>query len=396
VKAHQLTNALQAASERLSLLASVEPEAGLTGRHRKTVTLLETGLRLLQGLPADLDAQLAACEGLSALLNVVDQQAASLQTRLDDRERTCRRIEKLSDCLLRLAAGSAETWTDFLDIAESLWAEARAAVPLCQYRAAPLNGDRYALTHVEPARWVACHALHGAQIVARLVHHDAEWSNRPCDAIAAALVLDAGMLNVDAAAWLHAGPLSIDHRRLVESHVRIGTEMLGRLGSGKSWLERAIAGHHERLDGTGYPGGRTDKEIAPLARLLAVADEYAALTEPRMHRAAFDPRTALAEVLLHAENGLLDRARTEQLLQLSFYPVGTAVELADGSRGVVVATHMSRRDQNTPARPVVLILTDSDGKALPAARHCDLNAVEDGSIVRSLSSVEQQRLLDLR
>lgn len=56
--------------------------------------------------------------------------------------------------------------------------------------------------------------------------------------------------------------------------------MLARVGAlGRS---REIASrHHERLDGSGYPRGLTAVSLAPSDRLLAAADVYHALTEPR-------------------------------------------------------------------------------------------------------------------
>jgi hypothetical protein len=163
-----------------------------------------------------------------------------------------------------------------------------------------------------------------------------------------------------------------------------------------SWLARATAGHHERLDGTGYPAGLRDSQIEPLTRLLAVCDIYAAMCCPRPHRPALETRTALTDTLLLAEQGALDRFQAERLLVLSFYPVGTVVELADGATGVVVATHQDRRDLNALARPVVALLTTSQGQLLPAPRYLDLAECEGRSIVRSLPLAERRELLGRR
>src|SRR5205085_7536447 len=106
-----------------------------------------------------------------------------------------------------------------------------------------------------------------------------------------------------------------------------------------------------------------------------------------------DTRTALADTLLLAEQGALDRYHAERLLQLSFYPVGSLVELADGALGVVVATHMGRRDLTSPARPVLLLVTDTQGRALPAPQHLDLGECDHRSIVRSVPKTERSTLL---
>ncbi|MGV9612140.1 HD-GYP domain-containing protein [Nocardia xishanensis] len=52
-------------------------------------------------------------------------------------------------------------------------------------------------------------------------------------------------------------------------------------------LREIAAGHHERLDGSGYHRGVGGHDQSKSARILAAADVFAALTEPRPHRPAF-------------------------------------------------------------------------------------------------------------
>ena len=108
---------------------------------------------------------------------------------------------------------------------------------------------------------------------------------------------------------------------------------------------------------------------------------------------SLDTRTALTDTLLLAEQGNVDRFQAERLLQLSFYPVGSVVELSDGAVGLVVAIHLSRRDLNTPARPVLALLTDGDGLPLPRPQHVDLAQCASRSVVRTLPRMERSDLL---
>jgi HD-GYP domain-containing protein (c-di-GMP phosphodiesterase class II) len=213
------------------------------------------------------------------------------------------------------------------------------------------------------------------------------------ESVLAALVHDVGMLRVPAEILAQRRPFTDSDRRVVEGHTRIGAEIVARLMPSGSWLAEAAAGHHERLDGTGYPGGLREMQVTPLVSLLAVSDVYAALCSPRPHRAALDPRTALTDTLLLAEKGALDKQHAERLLLLSFYPVGSVVELADGAIGVVVATHMSRRDLNAPARPVLALLIDDKGQPLPATQHVDLAQWDNRSIVRALQPEQRRQVL---
>src|SRR5205085_1779080 len=111
----------------------------------------------------------------------------------------------------------------------------------------------------------------------------------------AALLKDVGMLSVPAEVLARPTLLTDEQKRLVESHGRIGAELVAKHLPSTAALCEAIAGHHERLDGTGYPAGLRQGQIGPLPRLLAVADVYTALCCPRPCRPALDPRTALTE-----------------------------------------------------------------------------------------------------
>jgi hypothetical protein len=228
-------------------------------------------------------------------------------------------------------------------------------------------------------------------VVARVVAQDWEWAGRPMVPVLAALLMDVGMLKVPAATLGTRGDLSVDDRRAVERHPEVGAALVRKLAPDAPAVADAIAAHHERPDGTGYPAGTAD---APsLGRLLAACDRYAARVADRPHRPAHDPRSALADCLLDAEQGTLDRDFAEYLLALGFHPVGTVVELADGRTGVVVATHTNRADLRAGGRPVVAVLTDRRGQVLPRPEVVDLAAADRGGVARVPATAERTALL---
>jgi HD-GYP domain-containing protein (c-di-GMP phosphodiesterase class II) len=209
----------------------------------------------------------------------------------------------------------------------------------------------------------------------------------------AALVHDVGMVRVPAEVLLTPGPLGPDERRLVEKHTAIAEAMLIKLWPGGGWTIEAAAQHHERSDGTGYPLGRRDLQLSSFAKLLAVCDVYAALCSPRPHRAALDTRSALTETLLLAERDCLDKASAERLLLLSFYPVGSLVELNDGALAVVVATHPGQRGMTQPSKPIVSLISDPQGQPLSWPGVVDLLENPQRSIVRALTAAERHAAL---
>jgi HD-GYP domain-containing protein (c-di-GMP phosphodiesterase class II) len=386
-QAQQLLGKLREQSDQLESVASGQARSNdpLTVLHQETCAMTETVVRFVQAFPDTASAQLRLCEGVEAILTLVGQRLAVVALAVGRRRHETEQMDTLSDLLSRSAGGRKVAVQDFISLAETILAEADQA---------PL---RFPETMPQvPASFVASHSWVVACVIARIVRHDPDLRPRPVEPVLAALVHDVGMLQVPAEVWLHAGPLDDSQRRAMERHTQIGADLAAQLLPSGAWLAEATRGHHERLDGTGYPGGLRDTHIAPLTRLLSACDVYAALCSPRPYRPAGGTRTALADTLLMADQGALDPRVAERLLSLTFYPVGATVELADGAVGVVVATHAAPRDLNTPARPVVAVLLDGRGQPLPTPDYLDLAGSECQSIVRTLSAAERREALGKR
>jgi DNA-binding CsgD family transcriptional regulator len=81
------------------------------------------------------------------------------------------------------------------------------------------------------------------------------------------------------------------------------------------------ANHHERLDGSGYPRGTNAPQLTPADRLLAAADVYHAMTEPRAHRPAKSESEAAEELRLEARAGRLDGEAVNSVLKAAGHRV---------------------------------------------------------------------------
>ena len=126
---------------------------------------------------------------------------------------------------------------------------------------------------------------------------------------------------------------------------------------------------HERPDGSGYPTGRTQRRIHPIAAVVHVADQYVALTSDRPWRKRLLPHAAMECLCHQARNQLVDRdAMRGTLNVLSLYPIGSYVALSDGSRGRIV-----RRNADLYNEPWFSVIEDEDGRipepTLPDASH---------------------------
>jgi HD-GYP domain-containing protein (c-di-GMP phosphodiesterase class II) len=369
----------------VSTTSPIDRDHPLARLYRETLAIADTSVRMMPRMPDTASAQLHVCEGLEAILNVVADRLRVVNAGVERQTHETGRVTSLANLLIALEAGRAADVQRFVEMAEAVVAEAQECGPL-----------RFLEGASDPARFIASHSLNVAQVMARVVRHDADLRSRQMECVLAALVHDVGMLRVPADLLTRPDKLDDEQRRLVEAHCRAGATLLAPLLPDATWLTEAACSHHERGDGTGYPDGLREFQIKPLTRMLAVCDVYASLCAVRPYRPARETRTALADTLLLAEQGLLDRHHAECLLHLSFYPVGSVVELADGAVGVVVATPGPRRDLNSPARPVVALLTDSEGAALALPSHLDLAQCDNHSIVRTLSSAERREVLGSR
>jgi DNA-binding CsgD family transcriptional regulator len=79
-------------------------------------------------------------------------------------------------------------------------------------------------------------------------------------------------------------------------------------------LAELAAAHHERLDGSGYPRGLAGATLSPESRILAAADAYQAMTEPRPHRPARSPEDAARQLREEVRGGRLDRDAVDAVL----------------------------------------------------------------------------------
>jgi HD-GYP domain-containing protein (c-di-GMP phosphodiesterase class II) len=121
----------------------------------------------------------------------------------------------------------------------------------------------------------------------------------------AALVHDLGRVAVNARIWQKPGPLTADELEQVRLHPYHSERVLAR-SEFLAALAAVAGAHHERLDGSGYHRAASGAELPPPARLLAAADAYHAMTEPRPYRDPIAPERAAAILAEDADAGRLD------------------------------------------------------------------------------------------
>jgi HD-GYP domain-containing protein (c-di-GMP phosphodiesterase class II) len=129
----------------------------------------------------------------------------------------------------------------------------------------------------------------------------------------AGLLHDLGRLGVSNAIWDKPAALRASEVERVRLHPYLTDRMLVRIPALRASREIA-ARHHERLDGSGYPRGLTAVSLTLPDRLLAAADAYHALTEPRPYRAAMSPAEVADVVRAEVRAGRLDGDAVQAVL----------------------------------------------------------------------------------
>jgi HD-GYP domain-containing protein (c-di-GMP phosphodiesterase class II) len=130
----------------------------------------------------------------------------------------------------------------------------------------------------------------------------------------AALIHDLGRSGVPVRVWEKTSPLTLDDWEMVRLHAYQTERLLARspfLGS----LGDLAGSHHERIDGSGYHRGVGGGFLDPSARLLAAADTYHAMIEPRPHRAALSPDEAAKALVGEARTGRLAYEAVSAILE---------------------------------------------------------------------------------
>jgi putative nucleotidyltransferase with HDIG domain len=113
----------------------------------------------------------------------------------------------------------------------------------------------------------------------------------------AALLHDIGKLRVPTATLNKPAKLSPPEWETIRQHPQAGAELASALLPWLGEWGNAIAEHHERFDGTGYPLGLSGRDISLAGRVVALADSFEVMTASRSYKKAMTRATALEEVV---------------------------------------------------------------------------------------------------
>ena len=162
----------------------------------------------------------------------------------------------------------------------------RAYIQIVQALAASVDAkDRY--THGHSSRV----AQYAREIAKRAGFSEAEQDN----IYMMGLLHDVGKIGIQDAIINKAGRLTDEEYAQIKTHPAVGAEILEKI-TDLPELKTGARWHHERYDGRGYPDGLAGEKIPEVARIIAVADTYDAMTSNRSYRGLLPQAQVRAEI----------------------------------------------------------------------------------------------------
>ncbi len=204
----------------------------------------------------------------------------------------------------------------------------------------------------------------------------------------AAFLHDIGLIRIPSDILLKPGPLAQPERHEVDRHPIFALDLLEKIPYVPGGVSLPIYQSHERADGSGYPKGRRPPWIHDFAKIIAIADAYAAICSPRTYRAALSPHEAISEVITLAARNTFDKTITRAFLHaVGLFPIGSWIILSSGETARVVspASAGGATDGKRYDRPVVAILYDRAGDSMPFPTTLELSIRPDLTVAEVLA-----------
>jgi len=174
-----------------------------------------------------------------------------------------------------------------------------------------------------------------------------------------ALLHDVGKMKTPLEVLNKEGALNQEEFEIMKRHAQDGRDILITQSDIYHGAVDVAYGHHERLDGRGYPRGLKANSIGSYTRIIAITDTYDAITSDRVYCEGKSSLEAL-RIIYSSRKSQFDPHLAINFIQcIGLYPPGSIVELRNGQIGVVLTMNLRNR-----RLPKVLLARDSDQKSI--------------------------------
>lgn len=164
-----------------------------------------------------------------------------------------------------------------------------------------------------------------------------------------------GLLHLPVSLSEKDGPMTVEERRLLSSHVIVGYRSLKEFSLAQDIL-LGVLQHHERLDGSGYLQALSGDAICLYAKVIGIACAYHAQISDRPYRSAKNEHLSLAGLVKDMRRKYDEYLVNSLVSALSLFPIGSYVRLSDDSIARVVES-----DPENIRYPIVRIIMSPNG-----------------------------------
>lgn len=193
------------------------------------------------------------------------------------------------------------------------------------------------------------------------------------------MLLDVGKVKLPRKLFEIPRELKAPEKALVNQHVDKGLRMLAKTQSVPSSVMRMVATHHERADGSGYPGNLTNEEIPIFGRIAGIIDSYDAMTTSTPYRTSNLSANQAINELYKLRGKIFDTELVEQFIQtVGLFPSGSLVELNSGAVAIVLEVNPDKK-----LLPNVMLLLDKDKQPLDSIEIINLASSPDTGLMVS-------------
>lgn len=188
------------------------------------------------------------------------------------------------------------------------------------------------------------------------------------DLVLTGLLHDIGKTQIPMEILNKPDALSVEETEIMKKHTLLGYQMIKDNENLSSDVIYGVLQHHERMDGSGYPFKVAGDRWHPYARIVAIADTYAAMTSQRVYQDKDTPFDVVETMNGEMFDKLDPQICTVFLNNVRNYFVGNVVKLSDGRRAEVVYL-----GQSIANRPTVCT---SDGEFIDLERQRNISILD--------------------
>lgn len=240
------------------------------------------------------------------------------------------------------------------NMTESILRNGSALLSLCRVK----NKDEYTFLHSVSVCALLVAFCRSAGMDAKTIHL----------AGVGGLLHDIGKVKVPDAILNKPGPLTEEEFEKMRAHPVESKRVLDATGGISEISIQVAFEHHERYDGSGYPGKLGGGQISQMGQMAAICDVYDAITSNRCYHKGLAAHEALRKIFEWSKFHFNPALAQQFIRTIGIYPVGTLVMLESGRIGVVV-----EQPEGSLLQPVVRAIFDTQRNCMIAPVDIDLS-----------------------